>query len=260
MRCAHFPTPKFFQSMTQKNNIEEIFLRFCRTFRSGGPLLDFCPPIQRGELNADFYFPNDNVICELKNIEQNIFEFKDLERRIMGTYKSLGYSLEDYVEWLFGKRYFPDDVSNALFSKTFRSTRQSVRKAYKQIESSRDLLKTPEAKGLILIANIAAREFAPIHIMNEIMKEIDRIGTLENTAVVFFSYGVYYNVGDDTKNEIWCPVDNTGGESLQQFIDELGTAWFDYCDTQDNRPRSRTTSSNLSEIATAKPIKDSSNP
>lgn len=252
------PKAKSFEAMTKKAKLEETFLHFCRNFRSGALLLDFCPTIQQGVLNADFYFPHDNVICELKNIEQNTFEFDGLEKRVMGTYKSLGYSLEDYVEWLFGRKYFPEDVSEALFSKTFRSMRQSVSKAYKQIQSSRALLQNPEAKGLILIANIAAHEFAPIHVMAEIVKEINRIGTLENTAVVFFSHGVYYDFGNNNPKEIWCPIDNTGGESLQQFIDELGTAWFDFCDKQDSRPRSHITDSDFSAIASAKPIKEPS--
>lgn len=53
----------------KRMEVEEEFSKFAATFRGGGTLDRFVPKIPPGLPNADFYFPADGVVSELKTLE-----------------------------------------------------------------------------------------------------------------------------------------------------------------------------------------------
>lgn len=84
----------------------------------------------------------------------------------------------------------------------------------------------------------------------------EQLKSTENSAAVYLTPNIYHEIGEETAYELWVPIANEGGEELQQFIDDLGTAWFDYEDligkaganTQGRRFRASTKSKNIASI------------
>ncbi|RWC59494.1 hypothetical protein [Mesorhizobium sp.] len=236
--------------------VEETFTQFVRTFRGGDVLSHFVSKNPSSALNADYYFPTDNVIAELKTLETDALNLEIIDRRIMASYKWLGYRLEDYTDFLFGRKYLPDDVNKRVFSAVSRPIIDCVRKANKQIISSRRLIGKADAKGLILIANSGNFGLPPMQLMNVVLKGFDRLSDREKDGIVYFTPNVYHDVGDGLPREIWVPIANERGPELQDFIDSLGKAWFDYRDTTGQSSISRKTNSDLSALFNAKVVQD----
>jgi hypothetical protein len=242
--------------LPKKIDVESSFTDFVQTFRNAGPLSRFVGKIPSNILNADYYFPQDNVIAELKTIEVDSLDLDTFNRRVMASYKWLGYRFEDYLEWLSGNAYFPDEVSRRLSSTISRPIIESVKKAHKQIASSRKLLCRKDASGLILVANSGNTGFEPTRIMSTILRGFDIVEEKQNNAIVYFTPNVYHDLGDEVPYEIWVPIANEQGDDLQAFVDDLGKAWFDYGEANGRPSATRKADNNLTRLLTAKVVKD----
>jgi hypothetical protein len=231
--------------------VEDTFSTFVRSFREGDALPRFVSTIPPHTLNADYYFPHDNVIAELKTLEVDALDVETIDRRIMASYKWLGYDLEDYTNFLFGKNYLPDDVNRRVFATVSRPIMDCIRKANKQIISSRRLLQKPDARGLILIANSGNFGFPPMQLMNVVLKGFERLTDCTNDGIVYFTPNVYHDVGDGVPYELWVPIANENGDNLQKFIDDFGSAWFDYRESNGQPSISRKANSDFSPLINA---------
>jgi hypothetical protein len=234
--------------------VEKTFTDFVRTFRSGDILPHFVSSIPTNTLNADYYFPNDNVIAELKTLEIDALDLETIDRRIMASYKWLGYKLCDYTDFLFGKKYLPDDVNKRVFSTISRPIIDCVRKANKQIISSRRLIGKPDAKGLVLIANSGNFGFPPVQLMNVVLEGFDRLTDRKRDGIVYFTPNVYHDMGDGVPYELWVPIANEHGDELQEFIDDFGKAWFDYREKTAQPDVSRRENSDFLPLLNAKVV------
>lgn len=235
--------------------VEEIFTVFVRTFRDGDILSRFVSDIPKNALNADYYFPKDNVIAELKTLEVDALDLKTIDQRIMASYKWLGYNLEDYANFLLGNNYMPDDVNRRVFSTISRPIIDCVRKANKQIISTRRLIGKPDAKGLILIANSGNFGFPPAQLMNVVLKGFVRLTEREKDSIVYFTPNVYHDLGDGVPYELWVPIANDKDDELQVFIDAIGKAWFDFRENVGQPSVLRKENSDFSPLLNANVIK-----
>jgi hypothetical protein len=168
-------------------DVEATFIEFVGTFRQGGLLKDFVSSLPIGANNADYYFPDDNVIVELKTLEKNpLDDSASLERRIMSAYKSLGYEFHDFLAWLFRRNNFPDDVNRRVFSKTSDYIIKAVKKAKKQIDDSRLILRKPDACGLILVANSGNDTIELMQLGYLLLNTFEKIESSDRDALVIF--------------------------------------------------------------------------
>jgi len=236
-------------------NVEEEFTRFVSTFRGGGCLMAFVAEVPPGSLNADYYFPDDNVIAELKTLEVDALDAETLGRRIMGAYIWLGYQLHDYVDFLLGRKYMPDDVNRRVISTISRPIIECIKKANKQIISSRILLNKPDARGLILIANSGNFIFNLNQITSTILNGFERLSKKERDAIVYFTPNVHYDIGDGIPYELWIPIANELGNDMQEFVDLLGKAWFDYNEANGRESLVRKSGSDFLPLLGAKAVK-----
>jgi hypothetical protein len=214
-----------------KIKVEPTFNSFAETFRNAGPLIKFLQEIPQGLENADYYFPNDEVIAELKTLESDAHDPVLFGQRIIRSVELCGYNFQDYMGWLERKENFPPEVTARLSAMIARPIRECIKKAIRQIDVTRRILGKPEAKGLVLLANSGNYGLSAPILMSVASREFAACAKTGLDGLVYFTPNVLNYIGDEGIGyELWVPVANNAGDQLQDFIDELGKAWFDYCD------------------------------
>ena len=116
------------------------------------------------------------------------------------------------------------------------------------------MLGKPEAKGLILVANSGNFGFPPFQLMNVVLKGFERLNDCKKDGIVYFTPNMYHDMGDGVPYELWVPIANEHGDELQQFIDDLGKAWFDHRESTGQPSISRKEDSDFSLILNAKVV------
>ena len=236
--------------------VEPTFSEFVATFRGGGTLDKFVQNIPPGLPNADFYFPADGIVAELKTLESDAYEPDLFGKRILRSVELSGYSFADYVKWVADQTPFPPEVLKRLNSMLARPIRECIKKAIRQISVTRRLLEKPDAHGLVLLANSGNYGLLPASIMDIAAREFEGAADKERDGIVYFTPNVLHKLVDnDIGYELWVPVANNAGDVLQKFIDDLGGAWFDYCE-QFRPSADRQTGSDMSVLFNAKPTAD----
>ena len=132
-------------------DIEAEFTTFVPTFRGGKIVRDLIPDQSAMPLNADFYFPDDNVVVELKRMEAD--SRTDYPMRIAKAFAHFGHTGSETLGFLFRGEPMPEKVAARLSRQLTNPLRQAVRKANQQIEATRCHLKLPDAFGLAIFAN-----------------------------------------------------------------------------------------------------------
>lgn len=236
--------------------VEPTFDAFSETFGGGGKLSKFIDKIDPGLLNADYYFPADDVVAELKTMEADAFHPDTLGKRIIASVEKSGHTFAEYLDWLKHGKPFPVPVQRRLNGMITRPIRECIRKALKQISETRKILNRHDARGLVLLANSGNSGLPPNQVMSIAAHEFEHAADRQRDSLVYFTPNVLHRIADDTVGyELWVPVVNFGNQSLQDFIDALGAAWFDYCEQL--RPAAvRRTSSDLSKLLDAKTTAD----
>ncbi|MHA6299452.1 hypothetical protein [Devosia sp. CAU 1758] len=204
--------------------IESTIADFVRTFRDGLPLSEFVE-IPTGVLNADFFFPNDRVVVELKSLDKDAMDAETFSRRVMSAYKALGYELPDFVRWAFGQVPMANNVSRRVYASSTRPIIECVKKACKQIAATRRILGMNDAQGLVMVANSANLGLTAHQIMDSVLRGYELKADKKLDAAVYLTPNVYHDMGDNVPYELWVPI---AGDHLQQFVDDLGSAWFDF--------------------------------
>jgi hypothetical protein len=82
-------------------DVEPNFEAFVPTFRNGRLVRELMPARTNLPLNADYFFPDDNIVAELKCLQKNPIEGKDWPSRLIRAFSSTGHSLDDLMRHLF---------------------------------------------------------------------------------------------------------------------------------------------------------------
>jgi len=184
--------------------------------------------------NADYFFPTDNVVAELKCLEKDLFNTdQDVERilRIIVKHRESG-SVSGYegLRWALGQRPTPPEYRRDMLSLARRYIEGVLRKAAKQIEGTRELLNAPTARGLVLLANDGnyfadpAQAFA---LVNQVMLNHFMDSAID--GFVYFTANTVANVPEGNKELIyWVPAYRRSGDELAGFVNRLGAAWGDF--------------------------------
>lgn len=241
----------------ERMEVEDTFSKFVATFRGGGTLNSFILKIPPGLPNADFYFPEDGVVSELKTLEGDAYDPDLFGKRIIRSVELSGYSFADYLSWIADKKPFPPEVMTRLNAMLARPIRECIKKALRQIEVTRRIIEKPEVRGLVLLANSGNYGLPPATVMSIAAREFERAGESRLDSLVYFTPNVLHRLEEDNDigYELWVPVANNGGDTLQKFIDDLGTSWFDYCE-QFRPSADRRTGSDMQVLLNAKTTAD----
>lgn len=212
--------------------VEASWREFVRSI--GGMVLDDVLPKQRQFENADFAFPEESVIVELKEIEtefssSSMFRagFDSLMRRLMA---------ED-PNWrpaLFGGTGKTPKWFTPEFVRLFRPPLSRVlKKANRQLRETKSHLNIQASTGVLLLVNYGFTAISA----ELIRAQISELLTHSYSSIDCFIYltvNRYIEIaGSDQPRLLWVPTySDRVSEGLIAFVDNLGRQWFDFIESK----------------------------
>lgn len=179
--------------------------------------------------NADYLFPHDNVVAELKTLKADVGRtqiFKEKHLALTQKYLSDGrMPFRAIFRAADRPREFVPD-----FLRLFRPPLEgALKKANSQLKQTKAHLGLPDAAGIVLIANDEFVSLEPEFIISIISDKLTRSFSSID-AFVYLTLNHYVGIpGDDLARLLWVPsYSPRAPDSLVAFIDGLGAAWFDF--------------------------------
>lgn len=210
--------------------VEETFNEYVKQF--GGQLIsELLQTDPQRPQNADYYFPSHGVIAELKCFEKDLFNNRDDVERIGRIIKKNHESglVDGYkgFRWLLGQEPLPSVYRRDMLSLARRYYENAIRKADKQIESTKKLLDLPNARGLVLLANDGNYFSHPeeaVGLIAQVMQQHFMASHLD--GFVYFTINSVVKVpGNDRELLFWVPSYRKTGDELGDFVNLLGAGW-----------------------------------
>lgn len=180
-------------------------------------------------LNADYIFPKNKVIIELKILEtevQNTDQFREkmvvMHRNLFAKYKKTPLSLDSDASFEYLK----------CFIDLFRSPiARIVKKANNQIKSTKKNLNYPHYRGILLLVNDNLKELPP-RLMLATLGRILNGSCSSIRAMIYLTNHYVVIPGDEFGRVLWVPLyADAEGDGLVDFVNWLGARWFDHCES-----------------------------
>lgn len=209
-------------------DIEAEFTKFVSTFRGGQIVRDLIPDQPDMVLNADFYFPDDRVVVELKCMETDSRDA--YPERVAKAFKHFGHTGSELMGFLFRGEPMPERVAARLRQQIANPVRQAMRKANKQIAATKHHLKIPDAFGLAVFANDNNFGLTPADALAILSDAALGLSECNVDGFVYMTPNVYHHTGDDIARSVWVPLYAEGKEALGDFVNPFGTAWINYAE------------------------------
>jgi hypothetical protein len=150
-------------------SVDETFARVVR--QAGGSLVsDLLPTRENLPKNADYVFPEYNVIAELKRLERDASEDHEFSERLNRLYREW-VSQGKPVPPVWGRaridlRALPLECANQIISLYRKPIHRRIRDANQQIWSTKQALNMNEAKGLLVLIQDGDYSINPETVMN----------------------------------------------------------------------------------------------
>lgn len=182
--------------------------------------------------NADYLFEPLGVVAELKEVETEFGHatafrngFNDLMKRLVAENSdwkpellggSGGYPKWFYPEYL---RLFRPPISRVL------------KKANRQIRETKEYLGKTSPTGVLLFVNDGFTTLGP-DLVQALARNLLANSYSSIDCFVYLTVNRYVEIkGSDVPRLVWAPTyRDRGGDSLQQFVDDLGRKWFKFLD------------------------------
>ncbi len=209
-------------------DVEVEFDRFVPTFNNGCKIQNLLGDHSSLNLNADYFFPEDNFIVELKCMENDIIDNKDLRDRVIRCYLHYGYSEYDAEGYLYRNDIMPTKVKERFFSTAIKSMICQVKKANQQIAKTKQTLKLPNAHGMLLYANNKNYSLVPEAALVIIDKVLRDLRPRHIDCYVYFTPNISHNNSSGFRVKYWIPTYAPDKKYLGDFVDRLGKKWIEY--------------------------------
>lgn len=213
-------------------SIEETFDDFVRELK-GEKLSDRLQVKAQMPLNADYIFPEHNVIAELKTLE-GVFSGGTSLDSLRQAFIDAALPPESFYACVFGGDGIPKRVSELVRTRIRRGLEQRIKKARKQLRLSKSMFGDPNTFSLLLVAMDQPPLFG-----HQMM--ITQLAILmgSNFADEHIDGVVYFNPNTPTRFDPkgmefsgWYPFyrDDEVNKELSAFVNLLGNRWLTYCD------------------------------
>jgi hypothetical protein len=199
----------------------------------GGQVLDRVLGSARPFKNADYYFPHEQVVAELKVLTEDILHKEDFRRATSDLYAR--WMREGKVErGPPGRRVLRSQDLPAECAREWlgllgsRLKRSTIKKANKQIRDTKEHLQVPDAVGLLIIANDGNFAFKPdvlFHLLAHSLKGCYR----SIDALIFFTANEPLRLPgfEQEGANLWTNLVVEGRRPLPVgFSGRLGSEWY----------------------------------
>lgn len=210
------------------NTFEKLFDTFVCSWR-GGRRLDemFDNKLPEGTKCADYFFPTERVIVELKTLNEN-HGYNDLIIRLVGDeLVRKGYPLSLRDEWQRGRLALPKAVTRKVDEKVQNSLKKAVRKANEQIMSAQNLL-GERCDTLLIVANLNEFLFGSVELLRNLAGHALGRSSLRIDSILLITPGVQYATRGGIPQHHIIPVYDEGKQHLGDFVEPLAEAWIDF--------------------------------
>ena len=210
------------------------------------PVIDF--------KNADYLFPQDNVIIELKRLETEFAKAPGFNSKVRALIEHFGKDVRLGDSPFPGKPYNPEFVQG--FVKLFKPPLAHIaKKANRQIRESKKHLNLPNAHGILFCVNDEFRDLEPRFIKGLFGEILHR----SYSSIDGFIYHTNHYVDlpwSEYANLIWTTMYSENAPmTLVDFVDNLGRKWFDFCEAEGLPSDQRLEGPDLNLTSGAKAIK-----
>jgi len=187
--------------------INELFNR--TVTRMGGRVLDHELGADRKFQNADFYFPQANVVAELKSLEEDMFSRPEFMVRVAAQYK----------QWVQKGWAAPMPRGGQVYTRSLRAECQQeffmllrdrlcssvLRQANRQIRETKSHLMVPDAKGILILVNEGNAGLRP-GMLIQLIEEACRGRFTSLDQALFCTINLTTHGGRVEDSRIWAPI------------------------------------------------------
>lgn len=179
--------------------------------------------------NADYVFGSDSVIAELKECETefgNNESFREKHFKLSWEYVDAG--LMHPFALLRRDPLPPEYVRD--FLRLFRpQVARILKKANRQIKSTREALSMPKAHGVLFFVNDGFTGLEP-HFVNLVATDILSSSYRAIDCFIYMTVNTYVRIpSSDYAHLLWMPsYSPSAPDALVTFVDTLGKRWFEF--------------------------------
>jgi hypothetical protein len=180
--------------------------------------------------NADYFFQEDNVIAELKILEEGDSPFGTWER-FSSLIRASGVSGESLVRSLIRESRLPREVLEVMQKRFRRTLEERIKFARLQLQESKRLVGDSRTRTLVLLANERFWFASHAWVFGQICKLMSENFDDERIdGIVYFSAGVVSRLSAGTREySVWSPAYRKQGDVLGDFVNRLGERWLKRC-------------------------------
>jgi hypothetical protein len=186
--------------------------------------------------NADYVFPQDGVIAELKCLTEDKGTSRVLQEKASLLYRECLESGKAPVV-VFGTvrlttKGFPEDFTQKILELYRRPIHSRIRKANRQIRETKAAMGWEQHRGLLLLVNDGHTFLDPSHILWLVDRTLSTNSFKSIDTVVVFTVNLLArSPGSSIDYAVWMPISRSPErECPSAFLDKLRRAWFSHLD------------------------------
>lgn len=201
--------------------------------KMGGVPLDDILPKKREFRNADYWFEAQLVVGELKCLQADwANDFSTYAPKMFAEWVKSGALPMPPTPRVF-TRDLPIEYARRIVEPLRRRLQTGiVQHASKQIKQTKDFLKAPHAKGLLMLANDGNLLLDPDTLNALLGNVLNRPSYSSINSVVFFSVNETLAIPGGAHGPFWMDFVFQGREPVERaFLDTLADAWCAHVST-----------------------------
>jgi hypothetical protein len=216
------------QPKLSAQSFEQLFDGFVEGFENGRRLDKYLSEnIIAGKKCADYFFPDQGKIIELKTLNENHASIERIVQLVDSELARKKYPAALRDQWLLGHGRLPKPVAQKVNDRVQSSLKKVVRKANEQIESTR-LIMGEHHDAILVVANLNEFLFGPMELLKYLAGHALRRSTTAIDGILLITPGVKYAVNAGVAQHYVVPVYKDGKQYLGDFVEPLAEAWIDY--------------------------------
>ncbi|MDO9115056.1 MAG: hypothetical protein Q7U63_14850 [Polaromonas sp.] len=212
-----------------KVNVEAEFTAFIRAF--GGTVVSDLVGASPEFPNADYYFPEECVVAELKCLEDNKREDPNLQQKVQSLFDR--WIAEGTIPVIYGdqvtvqSKSLPEACQYELYDVYKPAIQRRIVKANKQIKATATRLRVEPYLGLLLLANDGNYAMEAAAILHQVRRILGTKFQHINT-VVYFTVNMDASSPWTKKSSlVWAHMNRTPLPGVtSRFTDQLLNGWI----------------------------------